>query len=223
MKLKSILTIFYWVLLLFVAFMAGSLILSRFDTPIKYRLFAVQSGSMEPSIRLGSVVVVVPQESYAKDDVITFRSERSAKETNTHRIVEVLEDKDLNRLEYRTKGDANEDPDHEPIPLRRVVGKVVFAIPYLGYPISFAQTQTGLIVLVVIPTTLIAYSEFLTIKNELALLIKRRQEKRVIKERPGLSELSESNLKKKAQPKAKPKKKAEAKRKKPKAGKSRGS
>jgi len=201
MKLKTIITIFYWLVLLFLAAMAGSLVLSRFDTPLKYRLFSVQSGSMEPAIGLGSVVVVIPQESYGKDDVITFRSERSAKETNTHRVVEVLEDKDLNRIEYRTKGDANEDPDSEPIPLRRVVGKVVFSVPYLGYPISFAQTQTGLIVLVVIPATLIAYSELISIKNEIALLIKHRQENKKVekKKKTGSAKL----VKRKKKPKAK--------------------
>ncbi|OGD63880.1 signal peptidase I [Candidatus Beckwithbacteria bacterium RBG_13_42_9] len=175
MNFKCVFNIIYWLILLALAVIAGAVVLSRFNTPLQFRLFSVQSGSMEPNIRLGSLVVNKPQSSYQKDDMVTFRSERSVKETVTHRIIEVSEDKDLNKVQYKTKGDANEDPDPEPIPGNRVIGKVVFTIPYLGYAVAFAQTQTGLIVLVVIPATLIIYSELMNIKNEVVDIIKKRR------------------------------------------------
>ena len=38
-----------------------------------------------------------------------------------------------------------------PVPRANVVGRVHGSIPYLGYLFSFAQTQNGLLVLVVLP------------------------------------------------------------------------
>lgn len=162
----------YWLVVIVLFLIAGAVVLSTFNTPLKFRLFSVQSGSMEPNIHLGSLVIVKPQESYIKGDVVTIKGEREPKKTFTHRIVEVQEDKDLNRINYQTKGDANEGPDPELIPHRRVVGKVIASIPYLGQVVAFAQTQVGLAVLVIIPATIIIYSELVNIKNEIKRMIK---------------------------------------------------
>jgi signal peptidase len=130
---------------------------------------------MEPAIPLGGLVIVKPTEGYVKDDVITFRSEADPKQTVTHRIVEIVEDEDLKRISYKTKGDANEEADRELVDSRRVIGRVVYTVPYLGYVVSFAQTQVGFVVLVVIPATIIIYSELLKIKSEVGEFIKKRK------------------------------------------------
>ena len=56
--------------------------------PIKgnYQIKIVQSGSMEPSIRIGSIVVIKPNASYAVGDVVTFGKDTQQDIPTTHRI-----------------------------------------------------------------------------------------------------------------------------------------
>lgn len=118
--------------------------------------FIVQSGSMEPSISTGGVVFVeeIPagqvDERIHEGDVITFfKSGGSA--TTTHRVVEKHQAGES--IRFITKGDANEEPDPEPVYRDDVVGKVVFSIPYIGYVINFSGTIYGWFLLVILPVT----------------------------------------------------------------------
>ena len=175
--MKKIINLVYWLVLLAVVVVALGVVLSSFNTPFGLRVFAVQSGSMEPAIHVGSLVLVRPSNDYQADDVITVRSERSAKETVTHRIVEVIDDDTLGGRNYELKGDANENPDSELLPERRVIGKVFLTLPYLGYPVGFAQSQVGFVALIVIPGTIIVYSELMNIKKEIMKMFKKKEKK----------------------------------------------
>ena len=73
--------------------------------------------------------------------------------------VGILTDKDLDRITYRTKGDANNDVDAGLTLHSQVIGKVVYKLPILGYLVSFVKTQLGFTLLIVIPATVIIYSE----------------------------------------------------------------
>ena len=178
--LKKVSNIFYGLIIVFLAVIAGLVGVSALDIPNGIRLYTVQSGSMEPAIRTGSLVIDKPQGSYGVGDVITFKSadERNnnrPKVTTTHRIDELVS---LNSLTtYRTKGDANDAPDGELVSQELVIGKVIYAIPLIGFPIAFAKTREGLIMLVVIPATIIIYSEIITIKNEIIKLWQKKHEK----------------------------------------------
>lgn len=173
--LKHLTSIIYSLLFLLIMSVAILVGLSAFNSPINLRFFTVISGSMEPTIPLGSLVVVKPQESYQENDIVTIKSEANPRDTFTHRIVKVEEDKDINKLQYQTKGDANEDPDPEPSTHNRVLGKVIFHLPLVGRLIAFAQTQTGFIVIVVIPATVIVMSELNSMKNEVVRMWKERK------------------------------------------------
>jgi hypothetical protein len=118
---------------------------------------------------------------------------KNPKLTTTHRIYEVkIED---GKEQYITKGDANDAPDSVPTSKDLVLGKTIFSIPLLGYPVSFAKTREGLIILVVIPATIIVYSEAITIKNEAAkLLAERRKRKLTLTEKTEL-EIGEEEIK----------------------------
>ncbi len=121
--------------------------------------YVVQTDSMSPAIGAGSVVFVsdVAPSQIEVGDVITF--ERSGDESNrvTHRVVEVQATD--SQPQFRTKGDANEEPDPEPVPASAVVGAVSFHVPFLGYAIAFGGSGTGLLVLVVIPAVLLLVLE----------------------------------------------------------------
>jgi signal peptidase I len=171
---------------------AGLVAISVFKIPGNYKLLTVQSGSMEPSIKKGAVVVVKPAVDYQKGDVITVVEPANPKVSLTHRIFEIKE-KD-GKTFYVTKGDANDTPDMEERPKENVVGKVLFSVPYVGYPVSFAKTQFGLIVLIIIPVIIIIYSELINIKNEAQRLLKERKKRLTVKEKIEI-EIGEEEIK----------------------------
>lgn len=172
---KKIIDTIQYTIIIFLFLIIGGVILSKFNTPLGFRLFSVLSGSMEPAISKGSLILVRPVDKYQTGDIITFRGEGDSKETVTHRIINVVEDKDNNKFGYETKGDANEDPDPELIARRRVIGKVMVKFPWLGHPVAFAQTQEGLLILIIVPGIFIIYSEVMNIKTEVKKLIKKRK------------------------------------------------
>lgn len=124
--------------------------------------FVVQSGSMEPAYPVGGMVYVKPVDAEALQvgDVITFRLTGDTR--GTHRIVEILEEK--GQLAFRTKGDANETADTAPVTPDRILGRVCFGVPYLGFLISYIQQPPGmytaicavavLLILVILPDIL---------------------------------------------------------------------
>jgi len=163
----------YGLLIAALIVIVGGVVLSRFDTPFSYRLFSVESGSMEPDIHVGSVVAVIARSDYTVGDVITFRPSGS-KSTVTHRIAEAQTDSNTEQIHYTTKGDANSANDVSTISKSQIIGAVVFSIPLLGYPVMFAQTQMGFVMLIIIPSTIIVYHEVLEIKKEMTKIIKKK-------------------------------------------------
>lgn len=89
------------------------------------RGYVILSGSMEPMIPTGSVVVVnTADRDVLPGDVATFSRHG---DLVTHRILSKIEDG------YQTKGDANTDPDTGIISAEDIRGKVLFHIPMIGY------------------------------------------------------------------------------------------
>jgi len=129
--------------------------------------YVVLSDSMSPAIDAGAVVVVneVQTDRIGDGDVITYVDSRSADGTTrvTHRVVDV-ETVDGER-QFRTKGDANDDPDPQPVAPSAVIGVVGFHIPLVGYLIEFVGSPTGLITFVVVPAILLAVSEAWSLYN----------------------------------------------------------
>ena len=161
MKIKLVGNLIYWLILAGLGLVAVFVAVSALNLPGGWKLFTVQSGSMQPAIRVGSLVLVKPAGEYAVDEVITFKTGPAP---TTHRI---------NRIEAGviiTKGDANDTPDSEPVRPENIIGKVVLSLPYAGYPVTFAKSKEGFLLLIVIPATLIIYSEILNIKNEIKKL-----------------------------------------------------
>lgn len=109
------------------------------------RTYAVMSGSMEPTYPTGSLLYVkrVDPADLKVGDSITFMLDEDT--VATHRIIEILpdeEEKDV--IRFRTQGDANDTPDGTPVHCKNVIGKPVFAIPYLGYFAHTIQKPPGL-------------------------------------------------------------------------------
>jgi signal peptidase len=113
----------------------------------------VFSGSMEPAIPVGGMVVIKPVnlENLREGDIICFRFSEST--SVTHRIINVTDEG------FKTKGDANEDPDQGIVEKENVIGKVIFIIPFIGYLGYFVRTPIGFILLVILPAGLIIIME----------------------------------------------------------------
>ena len=89
-----------------------------------YSVLEVVSGSMEPTIKKGDLIIInTKNKKYKKNDIVTFYDVNGA--FVTHRIVEIKDD------EMITKGDANDSND-DPTKLDKIVGKFVYKIPFLG-------------------------------------------------------------------------------------------
>ena len=145
--------------------------------PGNYKIFTVQSGSMEPTIHTGSLIFVKPEADYNVGDIITRRTE-DPKVTITHRIFS-KEEVD-GKVAFETKGDANNASDGTKFSKEGIVGKVIMKLPYVGYPVSYAKTPQGLILLIVIPSVIIIYDEINKIKEEIRKKIdyRKRMKKR---------------------------------------------
>lgn len=164
---KIIFSIICGLIIVFLITVASSTAISSLNIPIGTKLYVVQSGSMEPSIKTGSVVLTKNEEDYRINDVITFFA-TDKRNTTTHRIFNIKESnyKPL----FITKGDANQAEDREGINEENILGKVVFTLPYLGYVVSFTKTQMGFIFLIIVPAVIIIFSEILNLKKEVLRL-----------------------------------------------------
>jgi signal peptidase len=130
--------IFNWVffILLFVGLSAilTTIIIakSRGETPavFGYQLYVVQSGSMEPTFNIGTLILSkIPTDpsKLKKGDVVTFTKKGM---TITHRIFEVINDNET--VKYKTKGDnPGNSVDPSLLTTDRVKAVFVFRIPLI--------------------------------------------------------------------------------------------
>lgn len=156
--------LFYAGFILLLLAVAGLFLASLLPIPGNVQVKIVKSGSMEPAIRTGSVVVLKPQESYNVGDVITFGEDTGAQIPTTHRVVEVRQEGA--QTFYMTKGDANEDPDNVPIAKSEVEGRVLFSVPFAGYVLDFAKQPIGFTLMIGLPAAMIILDEMMRIFQE---------------------------------------------------------
>jgi len=145
-----------------------------FPFPQRLKLYSVVSGSMEPTLEKGALVVVVkdPHNDYQVGDIVTIKR-GSERETITHRINKKIEKE--KKIFFETKGDANDSPDLELATEEDIIGKVVFSIPFLGGIFSFAKTRNGFILFILIPAILVITNELLVLRNHIAHLRKKKE------------------------------------------------
>ena len=89
----------------------------------------VRTGSMAPTLAVGSIVIDRPADPSALHvgEIATYRQAGSGSLV-THRIVAVNDA----HSEFTFRGDANPVADPEPVPAQAIQGKVWFDIPYAG-------------------------------------------------------------------------------------------
>lgn len=159
--IKFILSAIKWVVLAGITVLALYIISSNFNIFGGYQPFLVQSGSMEPAIMTGDVIVIQHRGTYFINDVITFQTSNGDRIV-THRIVAVDQGKEK---KYSTKGDANRTGDEDIIGDQQIMGKVVLVIPKLGYFVAFSKSPRGLIFLLIIPAVILILDELVKVKK----------------------------------------------------------
>lgn len=122
-----------------------------------YSSFRVLSGSMEPTIRTGSMILVKATDpsEIAPDDIISFYSSDPALggAVNTHRVLSV--EKQNGVYIFHTKGDANLIPDEYTTSGTDVIGVVVFTSYVLGFLIRLLSNPLVFIPIIMVPLLLI--------------------------------------------------------------------
>ena len=114
------------------AFLAGLLFVAVAPMAWGGKSLVVVSGSMEPALRVGDVVVVSPvaASSLRPGDIATFRAPNGAHHLVTHRVRAVTISGST--VSVLTKGDANNTVENWSVPAAGRVGRVVERIPALG-------------------------------------------------------------------------------------------
>src|SRR3990172_8849840 len=115
---KIAVNLFYVLFIAAIVLFGAAVALSVFGKAGTYQLFLVQSGSMRPSIDIGSVLLVQPASQakkiaspqppsvFHKGDIVNFLS---GDNPVSHRVVEVEESD--SQITDETKGDANRTLD----------------------------------------------------------------------------------------------------------------
>jgi signal peptidase len=122
-----------------------------------FQRYVLTGGSMEPSLHRGSLVFdrVTPVEDLAVGDVITYVPPGASRPLS-HRITSVTRD-DKNGLVFTSRGDANDAGDPWKFTLDdRVQAKVVFTVPWAGYPLWVLGSPLSRLLLIGGPAMAIA-------------------------------------------------------------------
>ncbi len=142
---------------------AGILLSVSLPLLFGYRTFIVMSGSMEPSIHTGDVVVdkrIAPEEVQV-GDVVTYRDPDRQNRLITHRVRGVRTSG--GKVYFVTKGDANTDSQKWSIATDGTVGVVRFRVVKLGYVLFYVNRPIGRLFMVVVPILLLSANEIVGI------------------------------------------------------------
>lgn len=152
-KRKRILKLFLYPLIAFILICDVYLILQVIKNPTDtaqlfgYRCFSVASGSMEPTLQIGDLIIT--KEKSKKDikvgDIISFKDGDS---TITHRVIKVISQN--GEILYQTKGDNNNVSDEKNIKYEDVEGVYVNHIPELGKMYIYIQKTPVVISILII-------------------------------------------------------------------------
>ena len=121
--------------------------------------YTIVSGSMEPGIPVGSLVVVQPRpiDDVGMGDVITFQLESGESAVATHRVVGEGRTGDGERL-LVTQGDANSTADSAPVQAAQLRGVLIYTVPLLGWMNFLISGELRTWVLAVVSGSLVIYA-----------------------------------------------------------------
>ena len=108
----------------------------------------VLSGSMEPALSVGDLLIVAEKESYEVNDIVVYQS---GSLPVVHRVMEIDQET------VTTKGDANNAND-DPFPVTAIKGKVILAVPLAGYVVWMLKSPVAIIIMLGAAIMLVEWS-----------------------------------------------------------------
>jgi signal peptidase len=127
------------------------------------RPLTVMSGSMTPTIRTGDVVIAMPIKplEVRPGDIVSFNDPSRGGKLVTHRVRQMR--RSGPHVNFITRGDANTGVEKWSVRADHKISRTVLRLPKLGFPLVFARTRTGLLVLVLVPMLLLGTLEIASI------------------------------------------------------------
>jgi len=176
-KLKTVFNVLQWFLTTVLVLVVLLLVFTAFNPIKSFQVLRVMSGSMEPKIKVGSVVFIqkVKLETLEESNIITFASQEDPNMSITHRLVKIEEKE--GKTVFKTRGDANNSDDITETLPSQVKGKVVFSLPLLGYLSVWIRKPAGFGLLVILPAISIIISEILNIKKTIEKEVEKKYAK----------------------------------------------
>ena len=134
---RACLTFALWVVL---GFGLGMVAIVTLPSLFGYQSLTVVSGSMTPTLGVGSVVIddVISPAEARPGDIVTFKDPLHPRQL-THRLQKVRVEGDT--FYMTTLGDANDAPEHWTVPRTGHIGRVVAHLPKLGYARSWVSSR----------------------------------------------------------------------------------
>ena len=165
--IKLIKNIICWTLIAVLVFTLVLFFMSRINgsTPsvFGYSIFRVSSGSMEPELMVGDIILdktVDNPEDLKVGDVITFKSSDYGDLLVTHKVIKAPYEEN-GKLMLQTKGIANEVED-KPISVDNVKGIMICKVDYLDTVYNVFLSPWGLLILIAL-IVIIFFDEIITI------------------------------------------------------------
>lgn len=158
-KIISILTILFFVLAILVIINVSFAIRNK-KVPIifGYSVMNVETGSMEPELKVNDIIIVKKRAKYDVNDIISFYYDTNNDGVNdkvvTHKIIDI-------GAKIITHGVNNPDGDNEEINADQIVGKVVFKSTFLGKVLAndiVTNKQIILLIIIIFLVIFIIYS-----------------------------------------------------------------
>jgi signal peptidase len=153
-KIKNIINNIIYIILIPILIYNVSLIVQAINNPNKTpsflgtKTYVIISGSMEPNIDIGDIVIVkeIKAENQLKvGDIISYRSNQNV---ITHRIIRIEEDEN-GKLQFITKGDNNNTEDDDNITYDNIEGRVEKIIPKFGKIALTLQNKTIILLILI--------------------------------------------------------------------------
>lgn len=172
-------------MMLLTIFIKGQVNEEKYPDLFGYKSMIVLSGSMEPTIMKGDLIIVKKANSnYLKaKDIIAFRNKD--KTITSHRIIKV--DKIDSKLYFKTKGDNNNTMDEDVVVAKDIEGIYVSRIPELGNFLMYIQTIQGFITVTMFLLLIFSIYYFISSKIE-----KKKNKEEQIKSNEKLKEYEEN-------------------------------
>ena len=118
--------------------------------PFGFGLAEVVSDSMDPTIKKGDVIMVVPQDEYKVGDIVAFHDSIGIL---THRIYSENEDGT-----FATKGDNNRSTDIDTLKQEYIIGKVVKTFEGIGPVVRVIKSPVVSVLLLIVAALLFVLS-----------------------------------------------------------------